>query len=103
MMIWLRLVLLNVTVLFSTSTLAKQPSDSALVPPPITCIASDFSAIGGSDWKTITLTLINKCGQTIDFQNSTITFQNSVRLQTNFWGNFHPLSYPDNNLQITSE
>jgi endoglucanase len=47
--------------------------------------------------------MTNKCNTPIDFQNSTITFQNAIPLMTNFWGNFAPLAYPDNNTQITSQ
>jgi endoglucanase len=76
---------------------------SPLAPQPTACIVSTFSTTGVNFWKTIILTLTNQCGTTIDFQNSTISFQNTIPLNTSFWGNFDPLSYPDNNLQITSQ
>jgi chitinase len=55
-----------------------------------------------SGWHNITLTLKNNCGKSVDLQNSTITFNTANSLNTSFWGTFGPLSYPDNNLQITS-
>ncbi len=91
--------------LFPILTFAAPQSSnvSPLSPQPTTCIVSTFSSTGDNYWKTITLTLANQCGTTIDFQNATISFQNIIPLNTNFWGNFDPLSYPDNNLQITSQ
>ncbi|STY29504.1 chitinase [Legionella wadsworthii] len=97
--------LLMTATLFPILTFAaSQPSShTSLAPQPTACIESTFSATGDNYWKTITLTVTNQCGTTIDFQNATITFQNTIPLNTNFWGNFDPLSYPDNNLQITSQ
>ena len=70
---------------------------------PISCMVGTFSAVGDKYWQNITLTLQNKCGQTVDVRNTTITFKNSEVLNTNFWGEFGVISYPDNNLIITSQ
>ncbi|WP_207385027.1 glycoside hydrolase family 5 protein [Legionella fairfieldensis] len=70
---------------------------------PATCISSKFSAQGDNHWKNMTLTLTNNCNQTVDFQNATVTFKNNSALNTNFWGDFSPLPYPDNSLMITSQ
>ncbi|VVC75802.1 Chitinase D [Aquicella siphonis] len=66
------------------------------------CIQTAFSNSGSKFWKTIYLKITNQCGQAVDFQNTTVTFLNTKNLNTSFWGDFNPLSYPDNNLQITS-
>ncbi|KTD40478.1 glycosyl hydrolase family 18 protein [Legionella parisiensis] len=79
---------------------AKTP---IVVPQPTSCITGTFSATGTSSWKTVSLKLTNNCNQTVDFHNSTMTFSNGSNLNTSFWGNFSPLSYPVNNLQITSQ
>lgn len=69
---------------------------------PTTCIKGTFSHTGSSSWITVALKITNNCATTADFQNSTITFNNSINLNTSFWGAFSPLSYPINNLVITS-
>ncbi|STY29904.1 chitinase [Legionella wadsworthii] len=74
-----------------------------VAPQPTSCVTGQFSATGTSHWQTVSLKLTNNCAQTVDFQNSTITFSNKSSLNTSFWGNFSPLSYPVNNLQITSQ
>lgn len=86
-------------LLLSNSLFAK----NHLIATPTTCTTVNFSASGSQYWKTITLTVTNHCGQALDFQNSMISFQNTSSLNTSFWGNFSPLSYPDNNLQISSQ
>jgi len=73
------------------------------LPQPTSCITSSFSSSGGSNWKTIVLTLTNACGKTVDFQNSIIKFKTTIALNTSFWGFFSPLAYPVNSLQITSQ
>ncbi|STX41841.1 chitinase [Legionella donaldsonii] len=70
---------------------------------PTTCITSHFSATGSQYWKSIVLKLTNNCSQAVDFQNTTISFQTTEALNTSFWGDFSPLSYPDNVLNITSQ
>ncbi|CEG57408.1 glycosyl hydrolase family 18 protein [Legionella fallonii] len=75
-----------------------------IVPQPTTCVAANFSATGNSNWQTISLKLTNNCNQSVDFQNSTITFSNASNLNNvTFWGNFSPLSYPSNTLAISAQ
>ncbi len=90
-------------LLFLTQLVCAAPKPIVLSPQPTTCVVSSFSNTGGQYWKTISLQLTNKCGQPVDFQNSTITFLDQSNLNQPFWGNFSPLSYPDNTLQITSQ
>jgi len=85
----------------SAKTSVTQIKPSA--PQPTSCIKGAFTKSSTSSWVTISLAITNNCPTTVDFQNSTITFNNSVNLNTNFWGNFLPLSYPINNLVITSQ
>ncbi|KTD20798.1 chitinase [Legionella lansingensis] len=91
------LFLLSATNIFAT------PGISSLAPQPTTCITSVFSSVGDSHWQNITLKLTNNCNQVVDFQNAVITFKNKIALNTSFWGDFGPLSYPDNQLKITSQ
>ncbi|CDZ77335.1 Chitinase D precursor [Legionella massiliensis] len=75
-----------------------------VAPQPTTCITANFSSTGSSSWQTTSLKLTNNCNQAVDFQNSTITFSNASTLNSQtFWGNFSPLSYPTNNLVISSQ
>lgn len=67
------------------------------------CISTLFTATGNQHWKSIVLKLTNNCNQAVDFQNSTISFQTTDALNTSFWGDFSPLSYPDNVLNISSQ
>ncbi|WP_240610478.1 hypothetical protein [Legionella qingyii] len=85
---------------FLNDGFAKTP---IVAPQPTSCITGSLSSTGTKSWQTISLKLTNNCNQTVDFQNSTITFSNSSNLNTSFWGNFSPLSYPVNTLQITSQ
>ncbi|CAM2921767.1 chitinase [Legionella steigerwaltii] len=85
---------------FLNDGFAKTP---IIAPQPTSCITGSFSSTGTSNWQTVSLKVTNNCNQTVDFQNSTITFSNSSNLETSFWGNFSPLSYPVNTLQITSQ
>jgi chitinase len=73
------------------------------VPQASSCIQTTWSNSGSKYWQTIYLTFTNQCGMSVDFQNTTVTFLNKSNLNTSFWGQFNPLSYPDNNLQITSQ
>jgi endoglucanase len=96
---------LTILTLLSQTIFAKS---SDVLPPivvaqPTTCIGAAFSSVGDNWWRTITLRLTNNCGKPVDFQNTTVTFVNGIPLNTNFWGDFSPLPYPDNNLQITSQ
>ncbi len=70
---------------------------------PATCVNSLFTATGNQHWKSIVLKLTNNCNQAVDFQNSTVSFQTAEALNTSFWGDFSPLSYPDNALNISSQ
>lgn len=74
-----------------------------IIPQPTTCITSRFSSTDAGDRRRITLRLTNRCGKPVDFQNSTVTFLTSRALNTRFSGSFDPLSYPDNDLRITSQ
>lgn len=77
---------------------------TVIAPQPTSCISTSFSATGNSNWQTVSLKLTNNCNQAVDFQNATITFSNASNLNnTTFWGNFSPLSYPVNTLQISSQ
>jgi chitinase len=70
---------------------------------PTSCITSQFSSSGNSNWKQVNLKLTNNCGKGVDFQNSTINFKSKTAIKTDFWGSFNPLPYPDNNLTISSQ
>jgi len=73
------------------------------VAQPTTCITSQFTSTGSSNSKKVQLKLTNQCTAAVDFQNSTVTFENTASLNTNFWGNFGSLTYPDNALNISSQ
>lgn len=70
--------------------------------PPISCVNASFAKTSTSNWNNISLKLTNNCATSLDFGNTQITFNNADNLNTSFWGDFAPLQYPDNNLQITS-
>jgi chitinase len=76
---------------------------SKATPQPSSCINSAFSQTGNQWWSEVTLKLTNNCGRDVDFRNTTITYNSSANINTHFWGDFNPLHYPDNNLQITSQ
>lgn len=82
---------------------AEPTTNQTVTAAPTTCISTQFSATGTQYWKTISLQIKNQCSQPVNLQNATITFKNTTSLYTNFWGNFSPLSYPDNNLVIYSQ
>jgi len=94
-------------LLHSTSIAGTQSAqqDESMEQPlaPTTCITSLFTKTGTSFWYNITLVLTNKCGANVDFQNVKVTFETADSLNVPFWGSFGPLSYPDSNLQITSQ
>jgi hypothetical protein len=69
---------------------------------PTTCIASEFLVQGDQYWKSVTLTLTNRCATPVNFANTTITFQTKAALTTEAWGAFTPLPYPDS-LNINSQ
>jgi endoglucanase len=74
-----------------------------ITPQATTCIVSTFSSTGTQYWREISLNLKNNCGKAIDLQNANISFISNILLNTNVWGSFSPLSYPDNNLQLMSQ
>ena len=78
----------------------------AIAPQPTACIGSRFSSMPHTKYgvgNTVALTITNHCGQTIDMQNTSITFLNTKNVNTMFWGFFSPLSYPSNPMRITSQ
>ena len=78
----------------------------AIAPQPTSCIDSNFHSVQRTKYgvgTTVALTITNHCGQTVDLQNTSITFLNTKNVNTMFWGNFSPLSYPSNPLKITSQ
>jgi endoglucanase len=94
---------LQMLSLGSLLIMAGEGVHAATVAQPTSCIASQFSSSGDQYWKNITLKLTNNCTQPMDFQNSTVSFKSSAAINTSFWGNFGSLSYPDNNLTISSQ
>ncbi|RUR07731.1 glycosyl hydrolase family 18 protein [Legionella sp. km772] len=70
---------------------------------PTTCISTQFTASGSAYWKSVVLKLTNNCGKTVDFQNASVSFKSKTPINTNFWGDFAPLAYPDNELNISSQ
>src|SRR5262245_10457470 len=91
------------TVLLSFSVLKDAPLNATDALQPMPCVVGRFSSIGDQFWKSITLKVTNNCSTPVDLQDVMITFQNTFDLETSFWGEFSPLSYPDNNLTITSQ
>ncbi|AMP92154.1 glycosyl hydrolase family 18 protein [Legionella pneumophila] len=86
-----------------TASFGANASLNPSIAQPTACINSQFTATGNQHWKSIVLKLTNNCKQAVDFQNSTISFQTTNALNTSFWGDFSPLSYPDNALNIASQ
>lgn len=71
---------------------------------PTTCIVATATAQGNEWWQEVKLNLTNNCPQDLDFQNAIVRFKSKANLtNANFWGQYSPLSYPDNNLVINSE
>lgn len=91
-------LILRSMVVFSNSS-----SPPVMIAQPTSCIHSYFSASGNQYWKTVTLTLINKCSTGVDLEYTTITFKNKSPITTNFWGEFGSLPYPEAPLNITSQ
>lgn len=99
----LYLALITFFLFLPISCFATPKKASTTVPQPTPCVVGTFSKTGNQFWSIVSLQLKNNCGQTVDFQNSTITFNNASNLNTSFWGKFGQITYPDNNLQITSQ
>lgn len=97
----MRRLLISIGLVVASSQIAL--AQSATLATPTACISSQFTATGSEYWKSITLKLTNNCEKAVDFQNTTITFQSSSTLNTAFWGEFSPLSYPDKALNISSQ
>lgn len=72
-------------------------------PLPTSCVQGTFTQTGSICQYEVSIKITNNCGKDVDFQNSSMTFLNGDNLVTGFWGDFLPLSYPDNTLQITSQ
>lgn len=94
----MRKYLLGLSFLALSQAISAHP-----IAQPTSCITSQFSAVGDQYWKTVTLRLTNSCGKPVDFQNTTVTFKSTTAINTSFWGEFSPLSYPDNALNISSQ
>ena len=75
---------------------------SAAATEPSSCVSGTFSKTGSQYWSDVSLTIVNRCGVSVDLQNAIITFANQSNLNTDFWGDFGVVSYPDNILRITS-
>jgi hypothetical protein len=71
-------------------------------PTPVTCVTGAFTTTPTSSWVDVSLKITNNCGKDINFQNSGILFTSNTKVNTSFWGTFSPLSYPINDLAITS-
>lgn len=100
------LALLIAGFLSSAIAQAYEPRKNVIqaTPLPTTCITSAFSNTGSNFWVNVSLTLTNNCGSTVDFQDASITFNDTTYLNgTSFWGNFYPLSYPDNQLTLMAQ
>jgi hypothetical protein len=95
--------LILIYLISSTLCYATNEKQSSSPLSRIACINSIFTSTKGSGWESITLKLTNNCNQAISFQNSTISFQTTKPLNTQFWGTFSPLPYPDNTLNLTSQ
>ncbi|MGQ3887716.1 glycosyl hydrolase family 18 protein [Legionella sp. CNM-1927-20] len=95
---------LSALVSFSASAeMINKGATSPTIAQPTTCISAEFTATGNEHWKQVNLMLTNNCTTPVDFQDATITFKSKTAINTNFWGDFAPLPYPDGNHTITSQ
>ena len=94
-----RLLGLSSLLLLSQSVMAQSVQTPSVI-QPTSCISPQFTSSGDQYWKNVVLKLTNNCNAPIDFENTTITFKNKAALNTGFWGEFSPLPYPDNGLNI---
>jgi len=69
---------------------AANAATTVAAPSPVRCIKATFTRPSG--WTTH-LTLTNECGSPVDFQNASIQFNTTDRLNT-VWGEFGTLAYP---------
>lgn len=100
---FLSFLLLLIFFLLDLPSYAALTDQQTIAPQPTACMIGTFTQNGNSNWVTVSLTIKNNCKQTVDLQNMVTTFINSSNLNTSFWGNFGPIAYPDNSLQITSQ
>lgn len=96
------LVSLGLFILIAQAV-AAQSLPMPTIAQPTTCISSQFTATGDQYWKSMILRLSNNCSKSVDFQNATISFKSTTAINTSFWGDFAPLSYPDSSLSISSQ
>lgn len=89
------------SILLLAQSLVAQAAPSVI--QPTACITPQFSGTGDQYWKNMTLKLTNNCNAPVDFENATVSFKNKAALNTTFWGEFSPLPYPDNSLNIASQ
>lgn len=100
---------MKLTTLGILFTLLTQPAFASptvtapSAPQPSSCVQSKFTSTGDQYWRSVTLTLTNQCQKAVDFVNTTVTFKNKSALDTAFWGNFSPLPFPDQPLNISSQ
>lgn len=59
-------------------------------PKPLNCL----SIMPNQGQWNETLTLTNKCPNAVDLQGAMVKFDSNIALNGGFWGNFHPLAYP---------
>lgn len=90
-------------MMIAQSTTGSSTSTSMAAGTPTTCVSGEFTSTGSEYYKTVNLKITNRCTQAIDFQNASLTFISSSSLNTNVWGSFAPLSYPEGNLNVSSQ
>lgn len=96
--------LLGTTALIWTPfSMAVTQQGLSSAPQPTSCLITNFSKTGNDYWSNVSIQITNQCGQNVDMRNTTLTFNNADNLNTNFWGSFGSISYPDNSMQITSQ
>lgn len=100
------IVLLIGLFLSVSSVVAKtveSPSVIMAPQPAPTCIKTTLSSTGTIGWATVALTVTNQCSVNVDFQNSSLTFNNNLPISTSYWFQSDTLSYPIAPMQISSQ
>ncbi|GEM_PF-1482561 len=95
-----------ITSLYFYSTVAVAATTQGLnnAPQPTPCLITTFSKTGNEYWSNVVVKVTNTCGKSVDIRNLTITFNNASDLNTSFWASdLGAISYPDNQLQATSQ
>ena len=75
-------------IVFSQVCFAIDNTDEYRASPPIippqaaSCLQTTMTNAGSSSWKTINLNIKNLCATAVNFQNTTITFENTSNLNT---------------------